>query len=139
MQASVGCTTNDRVISSHKRYRQANARKGNLTFRVRWCVTVGRSHPERLLSPRFPSKLRPCLRDQEQQSPNPQKWKENGGSGSKGVREHRKLREAQFLLRLTKVTAFPTKVFVEPTLPPFGVAAPGRESGIRSDTRRIPD
>jgi hypothetical protein len=33
----------------------------------------------------------------------------------------------------------PTKVFFEPTLPPFGVAAPGRESDIRSDTRWIPD
>jgi hypothetical protein len=34
---------------------------------------------------------------------------------------------------------FPTKVFFEPTLPPFGVAATGLESGIRSDTQRIPD
>jgi hypothetical protein len=34
---------------------------------------------------------------------------------------------------------FSMKVFFEPTLSLFGVAASGRESESRSDTRRIPD
>jgi hypothetical protein len=79
-------------IQARKRYRQANARKGNHTFIVRLCVTSGRRHRQKANLPAVPIQApAPLAGPRATVAKATERKNEIGGSEIKGVRENRKL------------------------------------------------
>jgi hypothetical protein len=122
--------TNDRrqgEIQARKRYGQADARRGNHTFRVQMCVTAGRHLRIQANLPEITiHATAPLAGPRATVAKVTEMNNEIGGNDIISVRKSRKPWWAQFSLRLTKVTAFSSRsVFLShpTTLPTFGVAA----------------